>query len=121
MEYQVRASETATVYQDACEKASNLDPEPSNQILRMQYVTMGLCGEAGEFANKAKKILRDTNGEYTAEVQSAISKELGGVLWYWAQCCTEFGLNAGAVAQENLRVLQDRDSRDVIKGSGDDR
>ena len=85
------------------------------------YPTLGLCGEAGEVADKVKKVLRDQGGEFSAEVIAALQLELGDVLWYVAQLATELGLELDKVAQANLDKLASRTARNVISGSGDSR
>ena len=85
------------------------------------YPTLGLCGEAGEVADKVKKVLRDRGGEFSAEVIAALQLELGDVLWYVAQLATELGLELDQVAQANLYKLASRSARNVISGSGDSR
>ena len=49
------------------------------------------------------------------------AKELGDVLWYVSNCCSELGLSMGDVAQGNIDKLFDRKDRGVIQGDGDDR
>ena len=85
------------------------------------YPTLGLCGEAGEVADKVKKVLRDQGGEFSAEVIAALQLELGDVLWYVAQLATELGLELDQVAEANLDKLASRSARNVISGSGDSR
>ena len=85
------------------------------------YPTLGLCSEAGEVADKVKKVLRDQGGEFSAEVIAALQLELGDVLWYVAQLATELGLELDQVAQANLDKLASRTARNVISGSGDSR
>ena len=85
------------------------------------YPTLGLCGEAGEVADKVKKVLRDHGGLFSPERVEAIKLELGDVLWYVAQLATELGLDLEAVAAANLEKLSSRAARDVIAGEGDDR
>lgn len=89
---------------------------------RVFYPALGLAGEAGEVANKVKKIIRDDLGEkITDERLQQISEEIGGVLWYCAALCTDLGLNLAAVARENIEILASRQERGTIKGDGDKR
>lgn len=105
-EYQARSRETA-VYPDA---GSNI-----------VYPALGLCGEAGETAEKVKKAIRDDGGTLTEERREAIAAELGDVLWYMAQLATECGLDLDELAEANLEKLASRRRRAVLHGSGDDR
>jgi NTP pyrophosphatase (non-canonical NTP hydrolase) len=85
------------------------------------YPTLGLCGEAGEVAEKIKKMVRDDDGILSDARRDALSKELGDVLWYLAQLATEARLDLDAIAEENLAKLLSRRDRNVLSGSGDDR
>jgi NTP pyrophosphatase (non-canonical NTP hydrolase) len=85
------------------------------------YPTLGLVNEAGEVAGKIKKVFRDKNGEITAETREALKAELGDVLWYLAQTCTELEISLDDVAEANLTKLLDRQARGKIQGDGDNR
>ncbi|NDC34917.1 MAG: hypothetical protein EBZ51_05930 [Synechococcaceae bacterium WB9_2_112] len=85
------------------------------------YPTLGLCGEAGEVADKVKKVIRDREGHFDAAVRDDLRLELGDVLWYVAQLCSELGLDLDDVAAANLDKLASRMARNVIAGSGDRR
>jgi NTP pyrophosphatase (non-canonical NTP hydrolase) len=85
------------------------------------YPTLGLCGEAGEVADKIKKVMRDRDGVFDASVRDDLALELGDVLWYVAQLATELGLDLDAIAVANLDKLASRAARNVIGGSGDRR
>jgi NTP pyrophosphatase (non-canonical NTP hydrolase) len=85
------------------------------------YPALGLCGEAGEVAEKIKKIIRDKNGVVDDVDRAAVAKELGDVLWYVAAISKEFGLNMGDIAQGNLDKLAARKERGTLGGSGDNR
>jgi NTP pyrophosphatase (non-canonical NTP hydrolase) len=87
----------------------------------MTYPALGLCGEAGEVAEKVKKTIRDDGGVLGYERRAALSRELGDVLWYLSQLATEAGLDLEAIAAENLDKLFSRQERGVLRGSGDDR
>jgi NTP pyrophosphatase (non-canonical NTP hydrolase) len=87
----------------------------------MTYPALGLCGEAGEVAEKVKKTLRDDGGVLSHERREALSRELGDVLWYLAQLATEAGLELESIAADNLDKLLSRQERGVLRGSGDDR
>src|SRR3989304_679374 len=80
------------------------------------YPTLGLTNEAGEVAGKIKKIFRDKDGVIGAAEREALKAELGDVLWYLAQVCTELGLSLDEVAEANLAKLLDRQARGKIKG-----
>jgi NTP pyrophosphatase (non-canonical NTP hydrolase) len=92
-----------------------------NQGDNLLYPTLGLCGEAGEVAEKIKKMVRDDDGILSDERRAALSKELGDVLWYVAQIATEAHLDLEAIAEENIAKLLSRHERNVLSGSGDDR
>ncbi len=85
------------------------------------YPVLGLCGEAGEVAEKIKKIIRDNGGICSEEKKQEIKKELGDVLWYLSQISTELGLTLDEVATFNLEKLFSRLERGVLQGSGDNR
>ena len=105
-DYQARSRRTAT-YPDAGEN--------------IVYPTLGLAGEAGEVAEKVKKLLRDDGGVLSEERRAALAAELGDVLWYVAQVATEAGLDLEEIAQANLDKLLSRQERGVLSGSGDSR
>ena len=85
------------------------------------YPTLGLVGEAGEVAEKVKKVIRDKKGIFDQASKDAIKKELGDVLWYLSNLCDEFDFSFEEVALENLEKLKIRAKSGKISGSGDDR
>jgi NTP pyrophosphatase (non-canonical NTP hydrolase) len=86
----------------------------------LAYPALGLAGEAGEVAEKVKKILRGDR-LLDSDYRAVISKELGDVLWYVAAMCHEIGADMQEVAEENIAKLASRKERGVLRGSGDDR
>lgn len=85
------------------------------------YTTLGLAGEAGELANKVKKILRDSGGVLTDDVKLAIKRELEDCQWYVAATADELGFLLSDVARDNLWNLKNRRLKKMIQGSGDER
>ncbi len=85
------------------------------------YPTLGLTNEAGEVAGKVKKIFRDKGGVISPEDREALKHELGDVLWYLTQICTELDLTLDEVAGANLTKLFSRLERGQIRGEGDNR
>jgi len=85
------------------------------------YPSLGLCGEAGEVAEKVKKIIRDDQGVITDVKRNQIAKELGDTLWYISQLAAEIDYSLEDIAQMNLDKLFSRAERGVIQGSGDNR
>jgi len=109
--------ENFDTYQQESRKTWNLIPM-NHPIV---YPTMGLVNEAGEVAGKVKKIFRDRDGQISAADRQALKGELGDVLWYLAQICTELDLSLQEVAEANLVKLFSRLERGKIKGDGDQR
>lgn len=88
---------------------------------RVVYPTLGLCGEAGEVAEKIKKVIRDKEGVFLVEDKEQIKKELGDVLWYIANIANDLFINMDDIAKGNIEKLNSRKERGVIHGSGDNR
>ena len=80
------------------------------------YPALGLAAEAGEVANKVKKIMRD--GKFDRD---AIADEIGDCMWYIAALCRDLSVDLSDVAKNNLAKLKDRQKRGTLKGSGDKR
>lgn len=82
---------------------------------------LGLTGEVGELAEKIKKVIRNQDRVFDETNLPAIEKEMGDILWYLAQIATDLGVNLGEAARKNREKLLDRQKREVIKSSGDER
>ena len=104
------------------------------------YPFLGLAEEAGEVCGKVAKFIRKHDGtppkksgcrfkdEAPAEWEQDnekflkdLSKELGDVLWMVAEICSIYGLDLEQVMEENIAKLEDRLSRGVIVGEGENR
>lgn len=82
----------------------------------LAYAALGLTGEAGEYSEKVKKLIRD--GYIDKE---AAAKELGDVLWYLTRSAEELGYKLEDIAKMNYEKLKSRKERGVLQGSGDNR
>lgn len=82
---------------------------------------LGINGEAGEIAEKVKKIIRDKGGVVSEQDKQDMAREVGDVLWYLAVFAHHLGVPFETVAQQNLDKLQSRQARGVLQGSGDNR
>lgn len=109
-DYQIGTRRTAT-YPDALTGSS----------AALSYLMLGLNGEAGEAAEKYKKVLRDDAGVITPSRLAAILKELGDTQWYLARIADELNIALSRIAVDNLAKADDRARRGVLSGSGDNR
>ena len=82
---------------------------------KVVYPALGLCGEAGEVAEKVKKNIRD------GKSLDGVGLELGDVLWYISALADDLGVTLEEVAKTNIEKLQSRMERNKIKGDGDNR
>ena len=85
------------------------------------YPTLGLTGEAGEVANKVKKIIRDGSNSKDEKLVSEIKSEIGDCLWYIAILANDFDIKLSDIASTNLEKLANRKKNNTIHGSGDTR
>jgi NTP pyrophosphatase (non-canonical NTP hydrolase) len=105
-------------YQEAASRTAGY-PTPGG--IPFIYPTLGLAGEAGEVAEKIKKVIRDEGGVVSEQKRTEIQKELGDVLWYVSEVARQLGLKLDDVARLNIEKLASRKERGVISGSGDNR
>jgi NTP pyrophosphatase (non-canonical NTP hydrolase) len=88
---------------------------------RILYPALGLAGEAGEVANKVKKLVRDGPDNRPDTWREDIASEIGDVLWYCAALATDLNLTLGMIAGQNEAKLAARKKAGTIGGSGDTR
>lgn len=85
------------------------------------YPVLELNGEAGELADKLKKVFRDKNGVLLRKDIEGMALEAGDCLYAIAQIANHLGYTLEEIAQMNMDKLQKRKVKGKIKGSGDDR
>lgn len=85
------------------------------------YPALGMAGEAGEVAEKVKKVIRDKDSCFTHDENVEIAKEVGDVLWCCAVMARDLGYSLSSIAQMNYEKLRSRQQRHMIGGSGDNR
>lgn len=85
------------------------------------YPTLGLVGEAGEVAEKVKKVIRDGGNQLTEESRRSIALELSDVCWYMSTLASELGYDLSQIFEMNAAKLSSRKERGMLGGSGDNR
>ena len=90
-------------------------------LLQNSIWVMGIAGEAGEVVEKWKKAVAYRNGEFSDQEFADFKKEFADVIWYIAVLADSLGLSLDELMQANLDKLGDRQKRNVIRGSGDNR
>jgi len=123
MEYGYHETNDFDVYQALAEETA-IYPTLGHTIV---YPALGLNGEAGEVAEKVKKLCRDSDWltspvpHLSAQFKESLKKELGDVLWYVSEVARQAGLTLSEVANTNIEKLSKRKQNGTIGGSGDDR
>ena len=109
-EYKNKSVITASAYQEQAKETAIFPPNKA-----LEYLSLGLVGEAGEIANKVKKTIRDN------KPTDALAGEIGDVLWYCAMLADHLNSNLGKIMENNLEKLRSRKERGALGGSGDSR
>ena len=105
-EYQVKALSTAIFPRDR----------------EIPYLALALCGEAGEVADKVKKVIRDKAENFSdQETRIEIAMEAGDCLWYLANLANSLGFTLYEIALMNLDKINRRKQNGTLQGSGDNR
>ena len=96
------------------------DIYPDNDF-NIGYKALGLTGEAGEVADKIKKIYRDKDGNFNVTDELEIAKEVGDCIWYISRIADAIGFELSGIAKLNVDKLSKRKSEGKLHGSGDNR
>ena len=108
---------TLKEYQDWTVTAMYPHAETGN-VEELMYLALGLVGEAGEVANKVKKLFRDGDNQ---DLRTELAKELGDVMWYMGRLSSVLDVDLTETLAKNVAKLESRKARGVITGSGDNR
>lgn len=94
-------------YQHEARRTGGRDLLPENRDKGLNCAALGLCGEAGEFADHVKKAQHHRLG-IDADREAKMKKELGDVLWYLAHACNVMGWTLDEIAALNITKLRAR-------------
>ncbi len=103
-------------------KESNVSEKLNlDECIGLCYTSLGLIGEAGEFCDKAKHLMETDDEETIIKIKEDLCDELGDVEWYVASSAKELDRKLDSICEDNLAKLKDREERNVIQGSGNNR
>ena len=108
-------------YQESAKKYDLFRATGNYNTIAFVEKILGLAGEAGETADKIKKILRDKDGVICESDKNEVVKELGDVLWYVASIARYLNVSLEEVASVNLNKLEGRKKNNLLHGEGDNR
>jgi NTP pyrophosphatase (non-canonical NTP hydrolase) len=84
-----------------------------------EHLLAGLCAEVGEVASLFQKWER--GGRDNEFPLKDLEKELGDVMWHVSELSNIYQLSLANILIKNRDKLIDRQNRNVIEGSGDNR
>ena len=88
---------------------------------KITYPALGMAGEAGEVANKVKKLIRDGSAGMADDWKEQLASEIGDVMWYCAALARDLDVSLTTIMAANLDKLKARQERGTLGGSGDKR
>ena len=101
-------------YQEAARETAIFPKDKS-----LMYLTLGICGEAGEIAEKVKKHIRDNTSHH--QLRESLILEIGDVMWYLANLADAIHVDMDWIAIQNIEKIKSRMNRNKIQGNGDNR
>ena len=106
-----------TDYQNQTHRTNLYPPD-----MMLECLTLGICSEAGEIADKVKKFHRgDKSVQADSALRLLLKGEISDCIWYLSELANYLNLSLDDIAEHNLAKLQKRAERGTIRGSGDER
>lgn len=76
-------------------------------IPRLITSSFGLSGESGEFSEQVKKVVFQGK-PLDNDVRENLLKELGDIIFYWANACMSLNFDPYDVIEQNIKKLRER-------------
>ena len=100
-------SESSNSSTEMANRIEALENETGANVALLMTGAIGIASEGGEFAEIVKKCVFQGK-PLDADTQFHIKRELGDIMWYWANSCRALGLDPNEVIAENLEKLKAR-------------
>ena len=81
--------------------------EDTANLPRLLTAVIGMQSETGEFAEIVKKCVFQGK-ELDESVKFHLKRELGDIIWYWAQGVMSLGFTPSEIVEENINKLEKR-------------
>ena len=81
--------------------------EDTANLPRLLTAVIGMQSETGEFAEIVKKWVFQGK-ELDEDVKFHLKRELGDIIWYWAQGVLSLGFTPSEIIEENINKLEKR-------------
>jgi NTP pyrophosphatase (non-canonical NTP hydrolase) len=85
----------------------DLEQNENLNIALLNTASTGLASEGGEFSEIVKKMLFQGK-PFNEENRFHMKRELGDIIWYWANACRALGYDPNEVIAENVTKLESR-------------
>lgn len=84
-----------------------LEQNENLNVALLNTASTGLASEGGEFSEIVKKMLFQGK-PFNEENRFHMKRELGDIIWYWANACRALGYDPNEVIAENVTKLESR-------------
>ena len=104
---QVVTSDASNNTETFIARLRELEQNENLNIALLNTASTGLASEGGEFSEIVKKMMFQGK-PFNEENRFHMKRELGDIIWYWANACRALGLNPNDVIAENVNKLESR-------------